>query len=1275
MNKATSGSSPALPAESLPSGAVVRLEVRPVNGRPTVYEVGDGGFLVGSVPGCDLRLPGANLPPVLCLISRHANTASLRKLAPVQPITVNGRAISSVYLNNGDRITLASVEMSVSIVCGAEGKSPAARPTAAPVSVDPTAVLGDLAAREKALREQQEQLDAERALWARKCEEIEAECQRQKQLLQGVSQGLRQQVDTVETERSDLEERERALKQGVEEMARQRLELEKRGEEAARQEAEAAGLRKEVAKIREELYDRYRQRRDRLLKHQDAVRRAARKLQERKRRFETEVAEMTETRQQWEGQVAGLEAGREQLQRERQLLDDQHRLLASRQQELQRDLAERTSDLQGREEKLAEEQAALETGQKQHQNDLVRLDRIQAKMEQRQKQLQTQALEVDRRFEQLQRDSRDLEEQATQLDEWHQRMTAETEVLARQKNEQDAVVSQLDQRAAALESQQAMLATLRTRLERMREELRKQEEALSDQRALQDATENDLRERAEEAKQLREALVNDRQLHEEERKRFEERRTVMEAAVAQLRKTQEALAVEEADLREQQQQVEATAAEQTEQAGVLLARGTQLEDLQQRITTDRQAMQDREAALAKAEIAVSTLQEQLRRRSDELTERQKTLTEREQKSQQTETDLQARTRSVDEEQKLALERLEAVRHELADRSRALDELQQELLKREENLRIDRQRLEETTHALSGQRQALAAERIAWEVERQTAHEALAKARDDLDRARKGALELARLLPDLEARGTAGLERLLRARDQLREHLNEIHTYTRQSREDLELARKHVQSEAEQVRHKDLALHVARDEHRLAVAAFRQQLIEWQGQVSEMRQILQHDESRLDRKAAEVEQQAQQIADASAKLAEQAEQLQVREREVVERRGEVDRHLVDMRQWYRRKLRELAGIDMPERDASDEDGEAAVVPLPVKAGDDSGQPAADGDAQPGERNILSLTGDVDPGDRQLGDLLTSLELIDTDTLTALLLEARRQRRSLRQLLLAGNYLTLYQMALIEAGNLDALVLGPVRIIDRLQAGLHEAVYRVFDPRRNCEALLRHLAESEMADAVRPDEFRQRFAAVAAVQDAHLAGTLEVLDIAGRPAVLQEWLNGLPSADWPALTAAPGVWFRLVSQAAVALQTAHAAGLVHGNLHAGSFVFTREGQLKLLGLGEPRWLLEPPVAAEADPTLGGDLAALGRIAADWAANTPRKGSKPKPLPGELAAVLRRLQAEDAGSRYPSAAALLEDLERAGADVPANATAWDRFVREVKAQASALTLRRSA
>jgi hypothetical protein len=607
--------------------------------------------------------------------------------------------------------------------------------------------------------------------------------------------------------------------------------------------------------------------------------------------------------------------------------------------------------------------------------------------------------------------------------------------------------------------------------------------------------------------------------------------------------------------------------------------------------------------------------------------------------------LEARRRTAAEDERLALERIQLARQESAARAAELDAQARALAGREEALRQEAQRAEEVQRSLGGQRQTLAAERIAWEVEKQRGQDEAARACAELTAARAALGEMTGKVEGLEARAAAALERLGLARTQLRDALAEMHTYARQGRDDLEAARRQLQTESERLRQQELDLQVARDEHRLAVAAFRQQLIEWQAQVGEMRRALAQSETQLGQRHAEVEARAQEVATASARLAAQAEQLEQEERRVAERRGEVDRHLADMQEWYRRKLRELAGLDSP----AGADAEAG---------------------SPEEHGILALTGDVEPGDRQLGDLLRSLELIDADTLAALLLEARRQRRSLRQVLLAGGYLTLYQIALIEAGNLDGLVLGPVRVIDRLQATPREAVYRVFDPRRNAEAVLRHLAESEMEDAVRPDEFRQRFAAAAAVRHPHLAATLEVLEIAGRPAALEEWVGGAPSTEWPALVAAPGVWFRLVSQAALALHTAHAAGLVHGHLHAASFVFAPEGVLKLCGLGEPRWLAVPPPQEDTEPSAAGDLRSLGHIAAGWAA----AAGKGKPLPEPLQAVLRRFQAEPPEG-YASAQELLDDLDRAGSQVPANAAAWERFVRQVREESADTVLRQSA
>jgi hypothetical protein len=177
-------------------------------------------------------------------------------------------------------------------------------------------------------------------------------------------------------------------------------------------------------------------------------------------------------------------------------------------------------------------------------------------------------------------------------------------------------------------------------------------------------------------------------------------------------------------------------------------------------------------------------------------------------------------------------------------------------------------------------------------------------------------------------------------------------------------------------------------------------------------------------------------------------------------------------------------------------------------------------------------------------------------------------------------------------------------------------------------------------------------------------LEVLEIAGRPAVLQECRAGLPGADWPALAAAPGVWYRLLSQAALGLHTAHEAELIHGHLNGQSLLLTPDGTLKIAGFGEPSWLAVPIIARDQEPDAAGDLLALGRLAAAWATLEGAAKRKPK-LPDALQTVLRRLSTEDAADRYPTAAALLEALDAAGTSVPPNATAWERFVRQVREQ----------
>jgi hypothetical protein len=1194
-NAPDSGAPPPLPT--------VSVELRTGSALPTTHDIHDVSFLIGTVPGCDLRLPGAGLPSVVCLLSRQPSGLVLRKLAPVLRITVNDKPATTAPLSDGDRIKIGPVELHLRIK-GSVGWVESSRPTIDPVGLEDSTHPTEFQEREEELRRKERELSAQKL---------------------------------------DLERRELALRQLREKAPR------------VNQQDEFAGLQRELAELRQQLVAGDEKRRNQLSRQQAAVQQAAHNLQEQKRRVEAEAQKQVGLVHKWEN----CEAERGRLAEECRHLREQ---AAAR----ENDWAVRRAELEAREKTLNEERAVLEKSQAQHRGDLVRLDRRQGDLETREKDAQARGADLDRGFDQLRQSVAEIEEQARQMDEWHTKLAADAEALAKRKEEHDAAMGQLQQRAAALEGQQAMLAALRTRLERMREEVRREEKQLAEQRVAQATAESDLQRLLREAEDLRAELDNEKQLRASESVKFHERQALMESAVVRLREAQDSAAQQETMLHEREAEAAGKMDEIAERTAVVEARAAQVGAMQERMNADREALAQREAVLSRAEETLAGLQEQLRRRSEELTTKEKAQSDHQRRSNETMAALDARQAEIEGQRQQEDARVAEARKELGNRAAELDRhtseldrLRAELVQREATLLQSIERLKAAGRAVGQGRKELAEERARSEADKERVFATMSQAHRDFEVARDEVIELQRQLPEMESQAREAAQRLEQAREQLRGHVAEAHAYTRQNREDLELLRAQVRAEAERVRQHETALHRDRDEHRLAVAQFRQQLIDWQGQVEDLKRALARGENRLERRRAEVDRQVRAVDETSQRLARQAEELEQQERAVVERRSEVERHLEDMRLWYRRKLRELAGI----RDETDEGRELGTEHT-------IGQGQRNGESE--ERDILSLTGDVSPADRQLGDLLQSLGLVDAETLTVLLVEARRQRRSLRQLLLAGNYLTLYQIALIEAGNLDALMLGPVRVVDRLRSTGTETIYRVFDPRRNQEALLRHLSEEVMQDAVRPDEYRQRFAAAAAVHHKHIAATLEVLEIAGRPAVIQESLKGLPSSEWPPLTGAPGVWYRLVNQAFLGLHAAHQDGLVHGHFGANDLLLTADGALKLCGFGEPAWLVD----RTASDSVENDLSALSELVVGWI--TPSAGGKKsrlKPLPGALQNVLDRLATSESTTRFNSAAEVLEALDRAGAEVPANAAAWDRFVRQVREQSVDAAVRMSA
>lgn len=884
------------------------------------------------------------------------------------------------------------------------------------------------------------------------------------------------------------------------------------------------------------------------------------------------------------------------------------------------------------EERRFTELAALRKAQADYQADLVHLHRREAALESRLQDVARREEATAQAEQRLGTAQDDAQRRTQHLEQEEARQRAEAERLRRERAEADAALVELAQRSSAVEGQQAVLTALRTRLERLRDDLRAETQQAAEQRARQAAAEADLNARLHEAERLRAAFDAENQTLAEERRQFAERSAVMEQALAQFREVQANLEQEEARLRDRTQLLNAAADQQAEEASILGAKAAQLVALQQRLAADRLALREREQALTKAEQVRESLQEQLRRRSEDLILRQQELTEQAHLHTERLAELEQERAALRQRQQDEAERTKAAQHHLEAQAAELAGQQAELRRQEASLGQQHARLQAAGRRFAGARKAFWESRQHWETAQRRAAEAEERRKEELEHLRQQVLALQEQLPELELRGQAAQQRLTAAREQLRGHLTELHHYAQQAREDLAALRIQVQAEADQVRQQELALHRAREEHRLAVASFRQHLLDWQSQVADRKRTLAHDETRLERRAAKVEKITRQIDAAATDLTQRAEQVAEQERRTAERRLEVEQHLDDMREWYRRKLRELA----QGQEQTPKSGESHA-PM----------------------HLLPPSVEYEEGDQQFGTLLRQLGLVDQETLGTLLTQAQRQRRSLRQLLLAGGHLTLYQLALIETGNLGALMLGPVRVIDRVRTTPHETIYRIFDPRRGQEAILRHLSEADAEDAVRPDEFRQRFAQAATIRHPNVAATWEVLEVAGRPAVLQEALAGLPGTDWPPLTGTAGVWYRLLHRTALGLHAAHEVGLVHGRLYAGSLLLTEEGVLKVCGLGEPPWLRTPAVQ-DADDDAAGDLAALGRLAAAWAAAAQRRQGRP--LPDPLAAVLQRLIADNTDLRYPSMAALVEHLEQLGLDVPDAGPAWKRFLRAI-------------
>ncbi len=257
-------------------------------------------------------------------------------------------------------------------------------------------------------------------------------------------------------------------------------------------------------------------------------------------------------------------------------------------------------------------------------------------------------------------------------------------------------------------------------------------------------------------------------------------------------------------------------------------------------------------------------------------------------------------------------------------------------------------------------------------------------------------------------------------------------------------------------------------------------------------------------------------------------------------------------------------------------------------------------------------------------------------------------------------------------------------DELGRGGMGIVYRAWDQSLHRPVAIKMLLAGDFA---RPDE-RERFGreaeAAAGLRHPNIAQVYQVGDLEGRPYFMMEFVEGGSLAERLAIShLAAGPAAALIATLAEAVQAAHDRGIVHRDLKPGNILLTKNGTLKIADFGLARRLddgasltrsgvplgtpnyMAPEQALGLTHSIGpaADIYALGAILyealtgrppfrADTTAETLRQVVEQEPtppsrwkatVPRDLEVICLKCLRKEPHRRYPSAAALAEDLRR--------------------------------
>jgi len=146
------------------------------------------------------------------------------------------------------------------------------------------------------------------------------------------------------------------------------------------------------------------------------------------------------------------------------------------------------------------------------------------------------------------------------------------------------------------------------------------------------------------------------------------------------------------------------------------------------------------------------------------------------------------------------------------------------------------------------------------------------------------------------------------------------------------------------------------------------------------------------------------------------------------------------------------------------------------------------------------------------------------------------------------------------------IGPYEIAGALGAGAMGEVYRAIDTRLNRDVAIKMMPARLAGDERALERFNREARVIAALNHPHICTLYDIGDLAGRPYIVMELLEG--GTLYARLTQKPVPPAQAVEwavQLADALEAAHARGIIHRDLKPSNIIITARGDLKVLDFG--------------------------------------------------------------------------------------------------------------